>query len=110
MTEPKKPFQSSTASVHAGQPSPRPHNTLAPAIAQTATYTFSSTADLEQYMRGEDKDPEREEYGRYGNPTVREVETRAAALKSAARVLHGETGLECRDLMEIVGLDASACA
>ena len=80
MTAPKKPFADSTDSVHAGQPSPRPHNTLAPAIAQTATYTFSSTADLEQYMRGEDKDPEREEYGRYGNPTVREVETRAAAL------------------------------
>jgi cystathionine gamma-synthase len=80
VTAPKKPFADSTDSVHAGQPSPRPHNTLAPAIAQTATYTFSSTADLEQYMRGEDKDPEREEYGRYGNPTVREVETRAAAL------------------------------
>lgn len=83
MTDPKKPFASSTDSVHAGQPSPRPHNALAPAIAQTATYTFSSTADLEQYMRGEDKDPEREEYGRYGNPTVREVETRAAALDGA---------------------------
>ena len=37
-------------------------------------------------------------------------ETRAAALKSAAHLLHGETGLECRDVMEIVGLDSSACA
>ena len=32
-------------------------------------------------MRGEDADPEREEYGRYGNPTVREVERRLAALE-----------------------------
>jgi hypothetical protein len=32
---------------------------------------------------------------------------RARALKSAARVLHHETGLECRDVLEIVGLDAS---
>ena len=32
-------------------------------------------------MRGEDVDPEREEYGRYGNPTVREVERRLAALE-----------------------------
>jgi cystathionine gamma-synthase len=34
-------------------------------------------------MRGEDPDPEREEYGRYGNPTVRELEQRVAALEGA---------------------------
>jgi hypothetical protein len=32
---------------------------------------------------------------------------RVDALKSAARVLHHETGLECRDVLEIVGLDAT---
>lgn len=32
---------------------------------------------------------------------------RIRALKSAARVLHHETGLECRDVLEIVGLDAT---
>lgn len=37
-------------------------------------------------------------------------ETRVAALKSAARVLHSETGLECRDVLEIVGLEAAACS
>jgi len=84
VTEPKNPkLPRSTHAVHAGEPRPRPHNTLAPSIAQTATYTFSDTADLEQYMRGEDRDPEREEYGRYGNPTVREVELRVAALDGA---------------------------
>jgi hypothetical protein len=37
-------------------------------------------------------------------------ETRAAALYSAARVLHSETGLECRDVLAIVGLeDAGGC-
>ena len=30
---------------------------------------------------------------------------RAQALASAARVLHQETGLECRDVLEIVGLE-----
>lgn len=35
-------------------------------------------------------------------------ETRLQALKSAARVLHAETGLECRDALEIVGLELSA--
>lgn len=83
MTEKKHQVSSSTDAVHAGEQRPRPHHALAQEIAQTATYTFSDTADLEQYMRGEDKDPEREEYGRYGNPTAREVELRVAALDGA---------------------------
>jgi hypothetical protein len=38
-------------------------------------------------------------------------ELRLQALKSAARVLHSETGLECRDVLAIVGLpDLGACA
>jgi cystathionine beta-lyase/cystathionine gamma-synthase len=73
----------STEAVHAGIPKQRPAHTLTPSIAQTATYTFEDTADLERYMRGEDPDPEREEYGRYGNPTVRELERRVAALEGA---------------------------
>lgn len=74
----------STDAVHAGVDVARPSHTLAPAITQTATFTFESTADLERYMRGDDPDPEREEYGRYGNPSVREVERRVAALDGGA--------------------------
>jgi hypothetical protein len=37
-------------------------------------------------------------------------ETRAKALASAARVLHQETGLECRDVLDIMGLDAGSCS
>lgn len=38
-------------------------------------------------------------------------EGRIAALRSAARVLHGETGLACSDVLEIVGLEANgACS
>lgn len=82
MTSPKPPNDSTTA-VHAGGPAARPHHTLGASIAQTATYTFENTAVLEQYMRGEDPDPEREEYARYSNPTVRELEQRVAALEGA---------------------------
>ena len=77
MSAPKAP--NSTRAVHAGAPAVRANHTLAPSIAQTATYTFENTADLEQYMRGEDPDPEREEYGRYGNPTVREIQANGRA-------------------------------
>ena len=83
----------STDAVHAGVDESRAHHTLAPSIAQTATFTFESTADLERYMRGEDPDPEREEYGRYGNPTVREVERRVAALDGAADGLGFASGM-----------------
>lgn len=93
MTQDKPRFASSTETVHAGTGARRPHNALAPGVAQTATYTFSSTADLEQYMRGEDADPEREEYGRYGNPTVRELELRVAALEGTDNASAFSTGM-----------------
>jgi cystathionine gamma-synthase len=80
---PDSRFASSTEAVHAGTRESYPHHTLTPSIVQTATYTFENTADLARYMRGEDADAEREEYGRYGNPTVRELELRVAALEGA---------------------------
>lgn len=83
----------STDTVHAGTERDRAHNTLAPSIAQTATFTFKDTADLLQYMRGEDADPDREEYGRYSNPTVRELEKRLAALEHADDAVAFSSGM-----------------
>jgi cystathionine gamma-synthase len=88
-----EPSSTSTEAVHAGTPHHRPHNTLAPGIAQTATFTFRDSADLERYMRGQDPDIDREEYGRYGNPTVRELETRVAALECADDALAFASGM-----------------
>jgi cystathionine gamma-synthase len=82
-----------TAAVHAGTPEWRPGHTLAPSIAQTATYTFRDTADLERYLEGRDADPDRQEYGRYGNPTVLEVERRVAALDGAEEGLLFASGM-----------------
>lgn len=93
VSESNKTTSTSTDAVHAGCPLQRPHNTLAPGIAQTATFTFRDTADLERYMRGQDPDPDREEYGRYGNPTVRELETRVAALEGADDALAFASGM-----------------
>jgi cystathionine gamma-synthase len=66
---------------------------VAPAIVQTATYTFTDTADLERFQSGQDPDPERQEYGRYGNPTAREVERRIAALDGAEDALLFSSGM-----------------
>ena len=93
MTSSKDKSTTSTDSVHAGIERARSHHTLTPSIAQTATYTFENTATLERYMRGEDPDPEREEYGRYGNPTVRELESRVAALEGAEDAVAFASGM-----------------
>ena len=82
-----------TDCVHAGINRERPHHALAQPIVQTATYTFKNTADLVQYMRGEDNDELREEYGRYGNPTVHELEERVAQLEGAGEGVAFSSGM-----------------
>src|SRR5450432_644324 len=93
MSADKKTVASSTDSVHAGIPKARPHHALSLSIEPTATYTFADTAELERYMRGEDPDPEREEYARYGNPTVCELERRVAALESTDDAVAFSSGM-----------------
>jgi cystathionine gamma-synthase len=88
-----RPRPTGTDAVHAGTPDRRPAHTLAPSIAQTATFTFADTADLERYFSGADPDRDREEYGRYGNPTVREMERRVAALDGAEDALLFASGM-----------------
>ncbi len=68
-----------TAAVHAGEPRWRAFDAITPPVVHSATYTFRDSAELIAFQSGE---LEREEYGRYGNPTVRAVEARLAALES----------------------------
>jgi cystathionine gamma-synthase len=91
--DPPKKLPSSTDAVHGGEPAVRPFHTLTAAIAQTATFTFADSADLERYMKGEDPSADREEYGRYGNPTVHEVEKRLAALEGTDDALLFGSGM-----------------
>ncbi|MFQ3567354.1 MAG: aminotransferase class I/II-fold pyridoxal phosphate-dependent enzyme [Aggregatilineales bacterium] len=71
-----------TRAVHGGANRHKAHNALTTPLVQTATYTFRDTQDLIQFMESKtwgDGD-DREEYGRYGNPTVTAVERKLAAL------------------------------
>lgn len=70
----------STLAVHAGERRPNPDNAIVPPIACTATYTFRDTAELRDHFEGR---VQREEYGRYGNPSVAAVERKLAALEGA---------------------------
>jgi cystathionine gamma-synthase len=67
-----------TLAVHGGEPRTYPYDALVAPITQTATYSFADTAELIAYFEGR---KEREEYGRYGNPSVRLVEEKVAALE-----------------------------
>ena len=79
-----------TRAVHGGEPRSYPYDTLTQPIAQTATYTFATTAELVAFMQGH---VEREEYGRYGNPSVRAVEHKVAALEGCADAVAFSSGM-----------------
>jgi len=70
----------STRAVHGGEPRTHAAHALTTPIVQTATYTFRATQELADYFEGR---IERDEYGRYGNPTQRVAERKLAALEGA---------------------------
>jgi len=70
----------STVAVHGGEPRAKEGNAIATPIMQTATYTFADSQEIADHFEGR---IEREEYGRYGNPTQRVAERKLAALEGA---------------------------
>jgi len=67
-----------TIAVRGGQPRQDAFDAVTTPIACTATYAFSSSAELRDHFEGR---IQRDEYGRYGNPTVRAAERKLAALE-----------------------------
>ena len=80
----------STLAVHGGESRPKLGNSLATPIVQTATYTFADTQELHDHFQHR---IEREEYGRYGNPTQRIAEQKLAALEGAGDCLLFSSGM-----------------
>jgi cystathionine gamma-synthase len=80
----------STQAVHAGEAREKAGNAVTTPIFQTATYAFRDSHELIEYMEGH---VEREEYGRYGNPTQRVVERKLAALDGGEAALLFSTGM-----------------
>jgi cystathionine gamma-synthase len=85
----------STQAVHAGKQKDNHYHSITTPIVQTALYVFRDTADMVNYQeqmmtQGE---VDREEYGRYGNPTVQAVERKLAALEGGETALLFATGM-----------------
>ena len=91
----RPPAANSTEAVHAGEARFRTHHSLTVPIVQTAVYTFADTQALVEYSEEHMfwDEPEREEYGRYGNPTVRAVEAKIAALEQAQDAVLVSSGM-----------------
>ncbi|MDX2075470.1 MAG: PLP-dependent aspartate aminotransferase family protein [bacterium] len=100
----------STRAVHGGVKRKKAYNSLHTPIVQTATYTFSDTQDLIDFMESKtwgDGD-HREEYGRYGNPTVSAVESRLAALDGAEDAVLYSSGMNAVTSILLAVLPAGA--
>jgi cystathionine gamma-synthase len=69
-----------TIAVRGGEPRKSAYDAVTTPIVCAATYVFEDTAEIFDYFEGR---KEREEYGRYGNPTVRVAERKIAALEAA---------------------------
>jgi cystathionine gamma-synthase len=93
--------QKDTLAVHAGEPRPKPYNALTVPTVQTSTYTFENTAAVLDFMAQKEAQeppfsetgPLREEYGRYGNPTIQAAEDKLAALEGGERAVLFATGM-----------------
>lgn len=79
MNHAKQVFRgTSTTAVHAGEPRTHGYDSITTPIIQASTFTFENTDAVINHHEGI---IEREEYGRYGNPTVRTAEAKLAALE-----------------------------
>ena len=84
----------STQSVHMNR-GKNPYHAVSYPVIQSATYGFDDTADLRQYMEKKiaGNCNGRVEYGRYGNPTIAEVEKRMAGLEGAEQAILFSSGM-----------------
>jgi cystathionine gamma-synthase len=97
MTETNEKYHNSasTRCVHAGEQREKPYHSLIDPIVPTSTYVFDSYEDICQFTLDKNQavPTDRLEYGRYGNPTIRAVEQRLAALEGGEEALLFASGM-----------------
>jgi cystathionine gamma-synthase len=80
----------STRAVHGGERDHRISDAVTTPIFQTSTYWFENSAELCAYQEGR---LQREEYGRYGNPTWRAVERKLCELEGGEEAVLFASGM-----------------
>ncbi len=79
-----------TSSVHAGELRQQEANAITTPIYQTSTFWFQNSKEVTDYQEGK---TDREEYGRYGNPTWRAVERKLSALEGGEETVLFASGM-----------------
>jgi len=80
----------STLAIHAGEARQKPGDSITDPVFLASTYTFTSTDEVLDFLA---EKSQREEYGRYGNPSEKTVEKKLAALDGAEDALLFSTGM-----------------
>jgi cystathionine gamma-synthase len=80
----------STRSVHAGERDHQESDAVTTPIYQTSTFWFENSEKLRAFQEGR---LERDEYGRYGNPTWRAVERKLSDLEGAEEAVLFASGM-----------------
>ena len=86
----------STISVHGGEARTKPSDAITDSIVCASTYTFEDSQSIIDFIENDEK---REEYGRYGNPNEKVVESKLAALDGGEHSIVYSSGMAA-----IVGL------
>jgi cystathionine gamma-synthase len=85
-----RPRGDSTSSVHGGEREHQGSDAITTPIYQTSTFWFRDSAELIAYQEGR---TQREEYGRYGNPTWKAVERKLCELDGAEETVLFASGM-----------------
>ena len=80
----------STRSVHGGERAHQQTDALTTPIYQTSTFWFDDSETLRAYQEGRS---DREEYGRYGNPTWQAVERKLCDLEGGEEAVLFSSGM-----------------
>ncbi len=83
-----------TQAVHGGEAHRKPYGAITTPIVQSSTFTFQDTAEILDFMHSKEQgEANRDEYGRYSNPTQTSAENKLAALEGGERALLFASGM-----------------
>lgn len=96
-----------TQAVHAGTQRHKAHHALTTPLIQSATYTFDNTAALCAFMEAKKQgETVRDQYGRYGTPTLNALESRLAALEGGEDAVCYPSGMAAITSLLLTVLEA----
>ena len=90
MDDRKSKRGAATSSVHGGELRQQEANAITTPIYQTSTFWFKNSREVMDYQEGK---TDREEYGRYGNPTWRAVERKLSELEGGEETVLFASGM-----------------